>query len=147
MTRKIASSALALTGLVILLGAFGHSFVGRKALDIGIARVALDAHTEKLIYLVWYFCGGCMLLFGLLVMGSAWRAWRGDKGGLLASGLIGIFYVVTGVLSLTYMKEAFWSIFVILGGLALLLSVTIAASSPAQLTSTSTQPRLDQGIT
>lgn len=143
MTRKIASSALALTGLVISLGGFGHSFMGRRTLDIGIARVALDAHTEKLIYLVWYFCGGCMLVFGLLVMASAWRAWRGDKGGLLASGSIGIFYVLTGVLSLAYMKEAFWSIFVILGSLAFLLSVTLAAGSPARLTSTSTQPRLD----
>lgn len=143
MTRKIASSALALTGLVILLGAFGHSFMGRKTLDIGVSRVALDAHTEKLIYLVWYFCGGCMLVFGLLVMGSAWRAWRGDAGGLLGSGLIGVFYVLTGVLSLAYMKEAFWSIFVILGGLALLLSVTIAATSPPQLTSAATRPRLN----
>src|SRR5579872_5224149 len=108
MTRKIASSALALTGLVILLGAFGHSFVGRKALDIGIARVALDAHTEKLIYLVWYFCGGCMLMFGLLVLAAAWRAWHGRQGGLFASGLIGIFYLLTGALSLAYMKEGFW---------------------------------------
>lgn len=143
MTRKIASLALALTGLVILLGAFGHSFVGRETLDIGVSRVALDAHTERLIYLVWYFCGGCMLVFGLLVIGTARRAWRGDTGGLLASGLIGVFYLLTGVLSLAYMKEAFWSIFVILGGLALLLSAAIAATSAPRLTSTATQPRLD----
>jgi len=130
MTRKILSSALALTGVVICLGAFGHSFVGRKALDIGVARVALDAHTQKLIYLVWYFCGGCMLVFGLLVIASAWRAWRGENTGLPASGLIGIFYLLTGVLSLAYMKEAFWSIFVILGGLALALSLTLAVTAP-----------------
>jgi hypothetical protein len=128
MIRKIASSALAITGLVMFLGGFGHSFIGRKALDIGVARVALDAHTEKLIYLVWYFCGGCMLVFGLLVIASAWRAWRGGNGGLAASGLIGIFYLLTGVLSLAYMKEPFWSIFVILGGLALISSLAIAAT-------------------
>lgn len=131
MIRKIASSALAITGLFIFLGAFGHSFMGRKALDIGVARVALDTHTEKLVYLVWYFCGGCMLVFGLFVMASAWKAWRGENGGLPASGLIGIFYLLTGVLSLAYMKEAFWSIFVILGGLALILSLTIAATAPS----------------
>ena len=127
MMRKTASSALALTGLLIALGAFGHSFMGRRALDIGLARAALDAHTEKLIYLVWYFCGGCMLVFGLLVIESARRAWRGENGGLSATALIGIFYLLTGVLSLAYMKEAFWSVFVILGGLALLLSLTLAA--------------------
>jgi len=128
MTRKILSAALALTGLFIFLGGFGHSFMGRKTLDIGLARVALDMHTEKLIYLVWYFCGGCMLVFGLVVIASAWRAWRGEKSGLAASSWIGVFYLATGVLSLAYMKEAFWTTFVVLGGLTLILSLTLASA-------------------
>ena len=128
MTRKMLSAALALTGLFIFLGGFGHSFMGRKTLDIGLARVALDMHTEKLIYLVWYFCGGCMLVFGLVVIASAWRAWRGEKSGLAASSWIGVFYLATGVLSLAYMKEAFWTTFVVLGGLALILSLTLASA-------------------
>lgn len=128
MTRKLASSALALTGLLMFLGAFGHSFGGRRTLDIGLAGIPLDAHTEKLIYLVWYFCGGCMLVFGLLVIAIAWRAWRGEKNGLAAAILIGVFYLLTGVLSLAYMKEAFWSVFVVLGGLAVILSLTLRAS-------------------
>lgn len=131
MTRKIASFALALTGLVICLGAFGHSFMGRRTLDIGLAGVALDAHTEKLVYLVWYFCGGCMLVFGLLVIVSAWQASRGEKRGLSTTALIGIFYLLTGVLSLAYMKEGFWSIFVVLGGLALILSLILRTSVAA----------------
>jgi hypothetical protein len=128
--RKISSSALALTGLLMCLGAFGHSFVGRRSLDIGVARAALDTHTQKLIYLLWYFCGGCMLVFGLLVIASAWRAWRGERGGLVTSASIGIFYLLTGVLSLAYMKEAFWSVFVVLGGLALAFSLVLAVNGP-----------------
>lgn len=129
MTRKLISLGLALTGLLMCLGGFGHSFVGRRSLDLGLARVALDAHTEKLIYLVWYFCGGCMLLFGLMVIGGAWRAWRGEKRGLSAAALIGLFYLLTGLLSLAYMKEAFWSVFVVLGTLALAFSLTLVATS------------------
>lgn len=127
MTRKILSAALALTGLLIFLGAFGHSFMGRRALDVGLARAAIDMHTEKLIYLVWYFCGGCMLVFGGLVVASAWHAWRGERSGLSAASWIGVFYLVTGVLSLSYMKEAFWTTFVVLGGLSLILSLTLAS--------------------
>ncbi|MDE2461966.1 MAG: hypothetical protein KGL98_12100, partial [Gammaproteobacteria bacterium] len=112
MSRKLNATLLALTGLLIALGAFGHSFMGRKALDTGLTHVALDAHTDKLIYLVWYFCGGCMLVFGLLVIGSASFAWRGAKRGLGVAGLIGIFYLLVGVLSLAYMREPFWSVFV-----------------------------------
>jgi hypothetical protein len=127
------SSALALTGLVILLGAFGHSFMGRRALDIGLARATLDMHTEKLIYLAWYFCGGCMLVFGLLVMAIAWRAWNGGKSGLATSSWIGVFYLLTGVLSLAYMKEAFWATFVVLGGLSLILSLALASGRKESL--------------
>lgn len=134
MIRKLLSLGLALTGLLMCLGGFGHSFLGRRSLDIGLARVALDAHTEKLIYLVWYFCGGCMLLFGLMVIAGAWRAWRGEGRGLSAAGVVGVFYLLTGLLSLAYMKEAFWSVFVILGALALGLSLTLAATGrPGQL--------------
>src|SRR5574337_724622 len=49
MSRKLNATLLALTGLLIALGAFGHSFMGRKALDTGLTHVALDAHTDKLI--------------------------------------------------------------------------------------------------
>lgn len=64
MLREPLSSALALTGLLIGLGAVVHSFIGRKALDAGFAGFPPDVHTNQLICLVWYFCGGCMLVFG-----------------------------------------------------------------------------------
>jgi hypothetical protein len=131
MIRKLLAPALALVGLLMCLGALGHSFMGRRSLDIGLGRVALDAHTEKLIYLVWYFTGGCMLVFGLMVIGGAWRAWRGEKRGLSAAALIGLFYLLSGLLSLAYMKEAFWSVFVVLGTLALLFSLALAATGRA----------------
>lgn len=126
MLRKSCSALLALTGLLIGLGAFGHSFKGRRTLDAGIASLPLDAHTDKLIYLVWYFCGGCMLVFGVLVVWSAWRAMRGGRGMLFVPCVIGVFYLATGVLSLAYMREAFWGVFVVLGGLSLVLSALLA---------------------
>lgn len=125
MLRKFAASTLAVTGLLIALGAFGHSFMGRAALDAGLAHVSLDAHTDHLIYLVWYFCGGCMLVFGMLVIWSAWRAWSGERRILFVSTLIGVFYLLTGILALGYMREPFWSVFVLLGGLATICSVAL----------------------
>lgn len=122
MLRKFTSALLALTGLLIGLGAFGHSFIGRRTLDAGLAALPLDAHTDKLIYLVWYFCGGCMLVFGVLVIWSAWQVMRGERRALFASGLVGIFYLLTGVVALAYMHEPFWGVFVVLGALALVLS-------------------------
>lgn len=131
MTRKSASSALALTGLIICLGALGHTFMGRNALDTGLAHAALDPRTGRLVHLVWYFAGGCMLVFGLLVTASAWRAWRGEKDGMSTPGLIGVFYLLFGISALLYMKEPFWTIFVVLGALSLMLSMIIAADRRA----------------
>jgi hypothetical protein len=140
MLRKLLACALALTGLLIGLGAFGHSFGGRKVLDAGLAPLPLDAHTDKLIYLVWYFCGGCMLAFGALVIWSAWKVLHGERSALFASGLVGAFYLVTGVLALDYMREPFWGAFVILGGLALVLSGLLGLAPPARTASRIDQP-------
>lgn len=129
MLRKVASVLLGMTGLLIGLGAFGHSFMGRKALDAGLAPLPIDAHTDKLIYLVWYFCGGCMLVFGVLVIRGAWRAMRGEHGALFAPCAIGVFYLATGVVALSYMREPFWAVFVVLGGLALVLSALLGLST------------------
>ncbi|HLI18840.1 MAG TPA: hypothetical protein VKV22_11305, partial [Rhodanobacteraceae bacterium] len=76
--------------------------------------------------------GGCMLVFGVLVIWAAWKAARGGRNALFASGLIGIFYLLTGAVSLAYMREPFWSVFVVLGGLALVLSALlgVAAAGP-----------------
>ena len=141
MLRKFASALLALTGLLIGLGAFGHSFMGRKALDAGLASLPIDAHTDKLIYLVWYFCGGCMLVFGVLVMRGAWKAMHGERGALFAPCAIGLFYLAAGVMALSYMHEPFWGVFVVLGGLALALSAVLGfAPSTPRITSRMRQP-------
>ena len=139
MLRKSASGLLALTGLLIGLGAFGHSFMGRKALDAGLASLPLDAHTDKLIHLVWYFCGGCMLVFGVLVIRSAWQVMRGERGALFAPCAIGVFYLGTGIMALSYMHEPFWGVFVVLGGSALVLSALLGFAAP--------RSRIDQPAT
>lgn len=129
MLRKIASMLLGLNGLLIGLGAFGHSFMGRKALAAGLASLPIDMHTDKLIYLVWYFCGGCMLLFGVLVIRGAWMAMHGERGALFAPCTIGVFYLATGIIALSYMHEPFWGVFVVLGGLALVFSAMLGFAS------------------
>ena len=68
-------------------------------MDVGLARAALDAHTDTRVYPVWHFCGGCMPVFGVLTILSAWNAMRGTARALPASGRIGVFYLLTGVLA------------------------------------------------
>ena len=140
MLRKIASMLLGLTGLLIGLGALGHSSIGRKALDAGLTPLPIDAHTDKLIHLVWYFCGGCMLIFGVLVIRGAWMATRGERGALFAPCTIGVLYLATGVTALSYMHEPFWGVFVVLGGLALVLSAVLGFAAGPRVAPRMRQP-------
>ncbi|MHB8404994.1 MAG: hypothetical protein ACYDCJ_06200 [Gammaproteobacteria bacterium] len=39
--------------------------------------------------------------------------------------MIGVFYRLTGMPALAYMKEPFWSVYVILGGLTLVFSLAL----------------------
>jgi hypothetical protein len=81
-----------------------------------------------------------MLVFGLLVMRGAWKAVRGEHDALFAPCAIGLFYLATGVVALSTMHEPFWSVFVVLGGLALMLSAVLGLAS----TRPRTAPRLRQ---
>ena len=83
-----------------------------------------------------------MLVFGVLVVWSAWRAMRGERGMLFVACAIGVFYLAVGVLSLAYMHEPFWGVFVVLGGLTLVLSALLGlAPSKRQVPPTRDQAR------
>ncbi|MBS0593537.1 MAG: hypothetical protein JSR84_08730 [Proteobacteria bacterium] len=124
MLGKIASILFLLTALVIAFGAFGHdSHAARLAIELG--KQPLDAHDVKVIILVWHFVSGCMLVFGALCVWAWWRARRGERGALFVSDLIGLFYIVTGLLSVWYSGLVFFWLFFALGALLIITSLPL----------------------
>lgn len=124
MLRKFASVLFLLTALVIALGALGHdSHAARLAIELG--GQPLDAHEVKVIILVSHFAGACMIVFGALCVWAWWRARRGERGAFFVSDLVGLLYIVTGLLSVWYSGIAFFWLFFALGALLIITSLPL----------------------
>lgn len=85
-----------------------------------------------MLYVVWYFVGGCMALFGITNV-WAWFRWRrGDTCFLPLTGLIGALYFCTGVGGFVYRhRDPFMLVFLVQGAVLLLCSVVLGKSPRA----------------
>jgi hypothetical protein len=125
--RKVASILYLLTGLVIGLGAFGHDSNTRHLAEQFARFPALDADLVRIVYAVWHFCSGCMLVFGAIIVWTWLRARRGARGVFFASDAIGVFYLVAGAGCVIYTGRPFFWLFTILGLLLLATAAVLRA--------------------
>lgn len=112
MKRTVATVLYWLATITITLGAYGHGFQGIKGVEAPIAASTLPRDTVRVIWIVWYFVSGAMLVFGILLI-WAWPALK--AGGNSRAGVtltIGTFYIITGVACYLYSgREPFWLLF------------------------------------
>jgi hypothetical protein len=120
MTTKLSNATYWAMGLLIGLGAFGHGFVGVQPVRAALATVSLPGDIREVIWIVWYFVSGCMLLCGGLIL-WAWFAARHSPDILLVPIAIALFWVMTGVASYAYQHNPFWLLFLV-EGIALLVA-------------------------
>ncbi len=124
--RRVASVVLLLVGVVIGLGAFGPSFMGRLVVDGELDKFPIAGDVYSMLYVVWYFVGGCMLLFALIIA----LAWFGQRSGeaslLLVTALIGGLYLCAGVGGMVYRHgDLFMPAFILEGALLLVCSLVL----------------------
>ena len=114
--RIIATVLYWLAAVTIALGAFGHGFLGIKPVEAAVAASTLPPDIVGVIWIVWYFVSGTMIVCGAILM-WAWPAVR--TGSTTRSGavfIIGAFYTVTGVACYLYSgREPFWLLFLVQG--------------------------------
>lgn len=132
MRRRIASAALLTIGAVITLGAYGHGFLGRRHIDAELDKFAIASNVYTMLYVVWYFVSGCMLLFGVTII-AAWMQQRKGKTALLpVTGLIGLLFLLTGVGGMIYRNgDPFMATFIAEGAILIASSATLARGATA----------------
>jgi hypothetical protein len=117
-SEKVASTLLLLLGIVVALGAYGHGFVGRLSVDAELAKHAIARDTYQMLYVVWHFVTGAMLLCGAVLIWAWARLRQGDRGPLSAVNLVAILYLTVGVAGIIYRNGVpFMSVFIIEGAL------------------------------
>jgi phosphotransferase system glucose/maltose/N-acetylglucosamine-specific IIC component len=131
MTRKIFLAIFLLTGIVVGLGALGHTLAASQV-HAAIDKFAMDPGLREMIYVVWYMTSGCMLLFGIAIVWAWANARRGDAKPLFVAVLIGILYSVAGVSGMIYRHgHPFMLLFIVLGGLLLICSFVLTRVAQA----------------
>ncbi|HXD22419.1 MAG TPA: hypothetical protein VN613_03605 [Gemmatimonadaceae bacterium] len=126
MIRRLASAALLVAGVLITLGAYGHGLMGRKHIDVELDKFAIAPNVYTMLYVVWYFVSGCMLLFGVTVI-AAWVQERKGRTALLpVAGMIGSLYLATGVGGMIYRNgDPFMAVFIVEGGTLLCAALVL----------------------
>jgi hypothetical protein len=118
--RKLLSALFLLVGVLIGLGGLGHSFMGRLAVDAELGKFPIAPDVATMLYVVWYFVGGCMVLFGFTIVWAWYRQGLGEVSLLLVTALIGILYLAVGVGGFFYRRhDPFMLMFVLEGAVVL----------------------------
>lgn len=115
MLYKTCSVLYLISGILIALGGFGHSFGAVAQIHQGLKTPGVDPHIVRLILAVWHFAGAAMVALGILVVAD-WIRTRSDKKPTLRIAVVvSLFYVTYGLCALAWMREPFWAIFVVYG--------------------------------
>jgi hypothetical protein len=114
--RRLASVLLVTVGALIGLGAFGHSFMGRLAVDAELGKFPVDPNVGTMLYVVWYFVGCCMALFGGIILWAWVRLRTGDPALLPITALIGLLYFAIGAGGFIFRRgDPFMLVFLVQG--------------------------------
>jgi hypothetical protein len=128
MTRLLATVAYWLTAITITLGAIGHGFLGVKPVRDALATVTLPADIMRVLWIVWYWVSGTMVVFGVLLF-WAWPALKAGSSSRSAPPIIiGVLYVIAGAVCYTYTgRDPFWLLFLV-QGILLLVTTRVLVS-------------------
>lgn len=131
--RRLLSIVLFAMGILIGLGGLAHSFLGRLAVDAEISKFPIAFDVNSMLYVVWYFVGGCMLFFGIIIVWACFRCWKGDATLLPVAGLIGGLYVAIGLGGFFYRHhDPFMLMFFAEGALVIVCSIGLSAYSTGE---------------
>jgi hypothetical protein len=121
-------------GVVLVASAGAHSLLGWPQLRTELSASSLPADAARGLEIGWHFGGGAMLAFGVIVLETFVRAFRGRAVSMRAPLVIGVFYVAFGVWALMVSGlNPFFAIFVVPGAVLVLASRGRAFPASAQV--------------
>jgi hypothetical protein len=75
--KEPSSYVFLIVGVIIGLGAFEHGNAIRNV-HAAIDHFPIDPNVSTMLYVVWYFVSGCMLVFGVTIVWTSFRLRAGD---------------------------------------------------------------------
>ncbi len=88
------------------------------------------ADIGEVIWIVWYFVSGRMLVFGGLIIGPWFAPRRGRPQALVVPIVIALVYVATGVAAFAFQHNPLWLPFLVEGASLLVATPGLQATMP-----------------
>ncbi len=108
-------------GILLSLSSIVHSIAGEQDLRNQLEVAATSLELVRDVMLGWHFGGIAMLVFGVVVIHSFLGAWRGGAISLFAPRVIGMAYLIFGLVAIALVeRNPFYLVFVLPGGTLLL---------------------------
>lgn len=125
--KRLLGWLVPVCGLVMALGAIGHSLSGAREIQALLEAASLGEADIRVVMVVWHLAGAAMVLFGVLVV-WAWRGVRhGNRALRVVPAAIGALYLLYGASAVAYTQAHFFHVFVVLGTLLLVGSLAAGA--------------------
>ena len=105
-------------GVMLVLSSAAHSLLGWPAQAGELAKTTTPADLAKGLEIGWKWGGVAMLLFGVIVVATFLKRWRGERVWLLPSALVTVGYLAFGAWALYASQfDPFFFVFIIPGAL------------------------------
>jgi hypothetical protein len=120
---KIRSVLGLIAGVILVLSSGAHTFLGWQALGAELARTNAPADLVNGLEIGWKWGGVAMLAFGITVIVTFLRRYRGEAASTFTPALVSVAYIAFGAWALVHSSfDPFFFIFIVPGVILALAS-------------------------
>lgn len=110
-------------GVVLVLSSGAHTFLGWQALGAELAKTNAPAELVTGLEIGWKWGGVAMLAFGIAVIATFLKRYRGEPASTFTAALVSVAYIAFGAWALVHSNyDPFFFIFIVPGVLLALAS-------------------------
>ena len=120
---KLRSVLGLLAGAILVLSSGAHTFLGWQALGAELAKTKAPAELVTGLEIGWRWGGVAILVFGIIVVATFLKRYRGEPASTFAPALVSVAYIAFGAWALVHSNyDPFFFIFIVPGVLLALAS-------------------------
>lgn len=120
---KLRSILGLFAGVILVLSSGAHTFMGWQALGAELAKTNAPAELVTGLEIGWKWGGAAMLVFGMTVVATFLKRYRGDPASTFVPALVSVAYIGFGAWALVHSNfDPFFFTFIVPGVLLALAS-------------------------
>jgi hypothetical protein len=113
---KVRSILGLIAGVILVLSSGAHTFMGWQALGAELAKTNAPAELVTGLEIGWKWGGAAMLVFGITVISTFLKRYRGEAASTFVPALVSVAYIAFGAWALVHSNfDPFFFVFIVPG--------------------------------